>query len=173
LQPNFADGDGAVKGKRTTFAGERCSMARALGLIGDPWSLLIVRDALRGSRRFGEFQKSLGLAKNILADRLRKLVAIGVLALEPAGEGGRRNDYVLTEKGERLSVVLVALAQWGECYAFAPDEIAPQAVDRRDGKPVRLQPEAADGRQLGPRDVILAPGKARAPASPELTPSQS
>jgi DNA-binding HxlR family transcriptional regulator len=125
-----------VKGKRTDLSGERCPIARALGCVGDPWSLLIVRNAARGSRRFGEFQKGLGLAKNILADRLRKLVAAGVLEIQPSSEGGSRNCYVLTEKGERLRGVLRALAQWGESFTVAPDEIPPHPVDRTDRQPI-------------------------------------
>lgn len=105
-----------MKGKRTDFAGRICPVARTLGVVGDPWSLLIVRDALRGKRRFGEFQKSLGLAKNILSDRLRKLVAEGVLEVQPSPEGGSRSCYLLTEKGERLKGVIAALAQWGERF---------------------------------------------------------
>jgi DNA-binding HxlR family transcriptional regulator len=95
-----------------------------------------VRNAARGSRRFGEFQKGLGLAKNILADRLRKLVAAGVLEIQPSSEGGSRNCYVLTEKGERLRGVLRALAQWGESFTVAPDEIPPHPVDRTDRQPI-------------------------------------
>jgi DNA-binding HxlR family transcriptional regulator len=117
-----------VKGKRTDFAGRTCPVARTLGIVGDPWSLLIVRDALRGKRRFGEFHKSLGLAKNILIDRLRKLVAEGVLEVQPSPEGGIRNCYVLTKKGERLKGVLAALAQWGERFTVAPDRI-PQVAE--------------------------------------------
>jgi DNA-binding HxlR family transcriptional regulator len=125
-----------VKGKRTDLSGQRCPIARALGCVGDPWSLLIVRDAARGSRRFGEFQKGLGLAKNILADRLRKLVAIGVLAVQPSSKGGSRNCYVLTEKGERLRLVLRALGEWGESFTVAPDEASHQGVDRSDHETV-------------------------------------
>jgi DNA-binding HxlR family transcriptional regulator len=117
-----------VKGKRADFAGWVCPVARTLGVVGDPWSLLIVRDALGGKRRFGEFQKSLGLAKNILSDRLRKLVAEGVLEVQPSPEGGSRSCYVLTEKGELLKGVVVALARWGERFTIAPDEISPQGA---------------------------------------------
>ena len=154
-----------VGGRKTDFSNAGCSMARALGLIGDPWSLLIVRDALRGVRRYGAFQKSLGLAKNILADRLRKLVAAGVLEVHPTTGGSTRNEYVLTEKGERLSVVLVAVAHWGESYAFAPDEERPQVVDRRDRRPVRVLALAEDGRQLGPGDTIVVAVRPAAPVT--------
>jgi DNA-binding HxlR family transcriptional regulator len=125
-----------VKGQRTDLSGRRCPIARALGLVGDPWSLLIVRDAARGSQRFGEFQKDLGLAKNILADRLRKLVAAGVLEVRPTSEGGSRHCYMLTEKGERLRGVLRALGDWGEKFTVRPDEIPRQVKDGSDRQPV-------------------------------------
>ena len=107
-----------MKGKRTSFAGESCPIARTLGLIGDPWSLLIIRDALRGSQRFGEFQKGLGVAKNLLAERLRRLVAEGLLEIRDAPEGGTRKVYLLTDKGKRLKPALLALHEWGS--AFVP-----------------------------------------------------
>ena len=87
-----------------------CPIARALDAIGDWWSLLIIRDALLGRRRFGEFQKSLGLAKNILTVRLRALVDRGILAMAPASDGSAYQEYVLTPKGRGLFPVLVALA---------------------------------------------------------------
>ena len=94
------------------------------------------------------------MAKNILADRLRKLVDVGVLESH-AMESGRHNEYLLTDKGRQLSVVLVALANWGESHAFASDEDAPMVVDRRDGWPVRVVALAQDGRELGPGDTRL------------------
>lgn len=143
-----------MRGKKTDFSDARCSMARAIGLVGDPWSLLIVRDALRGTRRYGEFRRSLGMAKNILADRLRKLVDAGVLETRPLESGGH-NEYLLSDKGRQLSVVLTALAQWGGSHAFTADEQAPVVVDRRDGLPVRVVALAQDGRELGPGDTVL------------------
>ena len=143
-----------MRGKKTDFSGSPCSMARAAGLVGDPWSLLIVRDALRGTRRYGEFRKSLGLAKNILAGRLRRLVDAGVLEARLLGESGH-SEYHLTDRGRQLSVVLVALAQWGGSHAFAAGEQAPVVVDRRDGRPVRVVALADDGRELGPGDTML------------------
>src|SRR3989442_15631399 len=98
--------------KRTSFAGDACPVARAVDVVGDWWSLLIVRDAFVGRRRFGEFEKSLGVAKNILTDRLRKLVGAGVLEAVPAADGSAYREYVLTEKGRGLLPVLVGLGQW-------------------------------------------------------------
>ena len=85
--------------KRTRLEESTCPVARSLDIIGDWWSLLIVRDALRGIKRFGEFQKSLGIAKNMLTARLKLLVDEGILRLQPASDGSAWQEYVLTDKG--------------------------------------------------------------------------
>jgi len=108
--------------KRKCLANAECAVARALDAIGDWWSLLIIRDAFFSRRRFGEFQKSLGLARNILTTRLRKLVDRGVLEMVPASDGSKYQEYVLTEKGRGLDVVLIALRQWGESFLYEPGE---------------------------------------------------
>jgi DNA-binding HxlR family transcriptional regulator len=108
--------------KRKCLAKAECAVARALDAIGDWWSLLIIRDAFFGRRRFGEFQKSLGLARNILTARLRKLVDRGVLEMVPASDGSAYQEYVLTEKGRGLDVVLIALRQWGESFLYERGE---------------------------------------------------
>ncbi|WP_394840862.1 helix-turn-helix transcriptional regulator [Pendulispora brunnea] len=143
--------------KRRSLQGDNCPIARSLDTIGDWWSLLIVRDALRGRRRFGDFQKSLGLAKNILAARLRKLVADGVMELVPASDGSAYQEYVLTEKGRDLFVILAALRQWGERYLFAPGECDNFLVDAERGEKVApLRILSKDGRALTPADVTVA-----------------
>jgi DNA-binding HxlR family transcriptional regulator len=145
--------------KRISHKDSRCGVARPMDAIGDGWSLLIVRDAFDGLRRFGEFQKSLGLARNILAARLRMLVAHGILENVPAADGGPYHDYVLTPKGRGLFPVLVALRQWGEEFFFAPGEPHVRLVDKERGQPVRkLELRAEDGRVLGPEDTIIRPG---------------
>src|SRR3954454_14774427 len=98
-----------------------CPVARAVDLLGDRWSLLIVRDAFDGERRFSEFQRNLGIAKNILADRLRALVDHGILEQRPNARNTRQ-EYALTERGADLFGVIVSLRQWGERHAFAPGE---------------------------------------------------
>src|SRR6059058_2595620 len=108
--------------KRTSLEGAECPIARSLDAIGDWWSLLIIRDAFLGRRRFCEFQRSLGTARNILAARLRKLVAHGVLDAVPASDGGAFREYVLTERGRGLYLVLVALRQWGERHLCGQGE---------------------------------------------------
>ena len=144
--------------KRTSFAGDGCPIARALDVIGDWWSMLIIRDALLGRRRFGEFQKSLGLAKNILSARLRMLVDQGILSTVPASDGSAYRDYVLTEKGHGLFPILVALRQWSEAFDAHPEQIATIMVDRETGEPVRrLELRARNGRLLGVGDIALKP----------------
>ncbi|WP_298260070.1 helix-turn-helix domain-containing protein [Bradyrhizobium sp.] len=144
--------------KRTSFEGDACPIARALDVIGDWWSLLIIRDAMLGGRRFGEFQKSLGLAKNILTARLRMLIEEGILATAPASDGSAYQEYVLTEKGRGLFPVIVALRQWTETFDAHPEEIGTYLVDREKGRPVRkLELHAQDGRRLGVGDTVLKP----------------
>ncbi len=142
--------------KRTSLDDATCPIARTLDVIGDWWSLLIVRDAMLGKRRFGEFQKSLGVAKNILAARLKTLVEQEILEIVPAADGSAYHDYVLTERGRSLYLVVSALRQWGEENMFGPGESCPVLVDAKNGKPVRkLELHAADGRVLGPGDTRL------------------
>jgi DNA-binding HxlR family transcriptional regulator len=144
--------------KRTSHSGAACPVARPLDAIGDWWSLLIIRDAFDGSRRFGEFQKSLGLAKNILAARLRNLTEHGILETAPASDGSAYQEYVLTKKGLALFPLLVALRQWGEEYFFEAGEEHVRLVDLKTGRPVRkLELRAHDGRLLGPADTRVKP----------------
>ena len=135
--------------KRTSFAQEKCPIARSLDTVGDWWSLLIVRDAFGGKKRFGEFEKSLGVAKNILTVRLKKLVDDGVMEQVPASDGSAYREYALTEKGRGLFLVLAALGQWG----CAGSEF--KLIDRKKGKAVRLELRSADGRTLGLDEVQL------------------
>lgn len=140
--------------KRTRLENTPCPAGRALDLIGDWWTLLIVRDAMRGISRFSEFQRSLGAAKNILSARLKALVAEGILKIEPAADGSAYQDYVLTEKGLALQPVLVALGQWGSEYLFEEGEACTQLVDNENGQPLRkLEIRAQDGRVLESWDI--------------------
>jgi DNA-binding HxlR family transcriptional regulator len=142
-----------MKGKKTDLGTRACAIARSLSVIGDWWSLLIIRDALSGARRFGEFHKKLGLAKNILSARLRKLVEEGILETAPASDGSAYSEYLLTEKGEQLYLVLVALWQWGEKYSFAPGEQQVLMVDNKKHQEMApLELRTIDGRRIGPRD---------------------
>jgi len=142
--------------KRISHKDSLCGVARPLDAIGDWWSLLIIRDAFNGLRRFGEFQKSLGLAKNILAARLRNLVAHGIMDAIPVADGSPYQDYVLTEKGRGLFPLLVALRQWGDEFFFEPGEAHVSLVDKKTSLPVcKLELRARDGRIVSAEDVIV------------------
>ncbi|RCS22942.1 transcriptional regulator [Phyllobacterium salinisoli] len=140
--------------KRKSHKGNYCPSARSLDVIGDWWSLLIVRDAFDGLTRFGEFQKSLGIAKNILASRLRTLTERGILEAVPA-DGGARQEYRLTPMGRDLFPVMVALRQFGERHLFAPGEKHSRLVERATGKDVRIGIHTEDGRPIGPDEALI------------------
>jgi DNA-binding HxlR family transcriptional regulator len=120
---------------RPAYATADCSVARALGVVGERWTLLIVREAFDGVRRFREFQARLGLASNLLAARLDALVEAGVLRRVPYREPGDRlrNEYRLTERGLDLKPTLVALMEWGDKYLAGPD--GPSVVVRHRSRP--------------------------------------
>ena len=150
--------------KRTSFEGDACPIARSLEAIGDWWSLLIIREALFGLRRFGEFQSKLGMAKNILSARLRSMVDHGILETAPASDGSAYQEYVLTPKGRGTFPILVALRQWSEEFDERPQEIATILVDRKKGRPVKkLELRAQDGRLLDAADTALKPRPVRRP----------
>lgn len=137
--------------KRQDKQTETCPVARSVDLIGDRWSLLLVRDAFDGTRRFSDFQRGLGVARSILADRLRGLVEAGIFAVQPASDGTSYQEYVLTPKGEQLFPVVVALRQWGERHLFAAGEAHSELVETESGKPLGLmRPVSADGRIVAP-----------------------
>ena len=143
--------------RRASFAAAECPVARGVAAVGDGWSLLIVRDALFGKRRFGEFQASLGVAKNILAVRLQELIAVGVLELVPAAGGGAYREYALTDKGRGLLPVIVALAQWA-------GGLQGRLEAKRTGHRVRLELRSEGGRRVSPDDVRLIPAPDSSPA---------
>jgi DNA-binding HxlR family transcriptional regulator len=145
--------------RRTNLGDALCPVARSLDEIGDWWTMLIVRDAFQGMKRFSEFQKSLGLAKNILSARLRTLVSTGILEKRPGADGGARGEYHLTEKGRQLRVVLVAIRQWGEENLFADGEPIMVAHDRAHRPIGRLRLIDQDGRQLEPEDIVVTRGR--------------
>ncbi|MFK3684176.1 winged helix-turn-helix transcriptional regulator [Pseudomonas sp. NPDC088890] len=133
----------------------QCPVARALEVIGDRWALMILRDAFDGLRRFSEFQKNLGLAKNILASRLKLLLESGLLQLQPASDGSAYKEYVLTEKGRSVFPIVVGMRQWGERFLFEAGEVRSHLLDSAQGQPVEvLQVRAKDGRALAPEDCL-------------------
>lgn len=111
--------DGTVA--RTDFTERACSVARTLGIVGEQWSLLILRDAFLGVRRFEDFQSHLKIARNILSDRLGKLVEHGILSRRQYSERPARHEYRLTSKGIDLFPVLFALQKWGDTWAMGDD----------------------------------------------------
>jgi DNA-binding HxlR family transcriptional regulator len=144
--------------KRTNFENAECPVARSLDSLGDWWSLLIIRDAFLGLRRFGEFQKNLGCARNILTVRLRALVDDGILKTVPASDGSAYQEYVLTPKGRGVFPVLVSLRQWSEEFSGEGGGFSTLLVDRNKGQPVRkLELRAQDGRLLGDGDTEVRP----------------
>ncbi len=146
------------------LADSTCPVARAVDIVGDKWSLLIIRDAFDGIRRFSQFQRDLGIAKNILAARLRDLVDAGVLRVEPAPGGGAYQEYALTEKGEDLFDLVVSLRQWGQDHAFAPGERHSVLVEEETGQPLpRLSYTTPDGRRVQARQTRVR--KASEPAA--------
>jgi DNA-binding HxlR family transcriptional regulator len=141
--------------KRKRLQDAYCPSARSLDVIGDWWSLLIVRDAFDGLTRFGEFQKSLGIAKNILSDRLRTLTERGILKVGPSPDGGAHQEYRLTAMGRDLFPVMVALRQWGEQYLFKPGEKHSRLIERVTGQAIRLEVRTEDGRPIAPEESVI------------------
>jgi DNA-binding HxlR family transcriptional regulator len=151
--------------KRTSLGRVECPVARSLDEIGDWWSLLIIRDAFDGMRRFGEFQRSLGISKGILTARLKHLVAIDVLELAPISDEGAYQEYVLTDKGRDLFLVVVSLRQWGEDYCFDRSERHSVLVEKANGQRVpRLALRGRDGNELDESATFVR--KASGPARP-------
>ena len=147
--------------KRTGFAKADCPVARALDAIGDWWSLLIVRDAFDGLRRFGDFQRNLGIAKGMLTARLRKLVELGVLEQVAAADGSAYQEYALTRKGRDLFPVVVSLRQWGEAHLYARGEPHSALLDQA-GRPVgQLVLPSKAGRPLRWSDTTVRKVAAR------------
>jgi DNA-binding HxlR family transcriptional regulator len=144
-----------VKMRRKSFDDANCAVARSLDVIGDWWSLLIIRDALGGIRRFKEFERSLGLAANILSSRLKALVEHGILETIPASDGSAYREYVPTEKGLKLFPVIIALAQWGSEFLFDPAEPRSRPLDAQNHQPLkRMMVQSSDGREIGPGDIM-------------------
>ncbi len=149
--------------ERKSFADMDCSVAQCLEVVGDWWTMLIVRDAFLGVKRFEDFRNRLGISRNILQQRLGKLVAAGVLTRVPYSEHPPRDDYRLTAKGLDLWPVLTAMRQWGDTYA-APDGPPVEVVHDACGHAGRQIMVCEHCRQpVGPRDVHVVPGEGRSP----------
>jgi len=132
---------------------EGCALPAALEAMGERWSFLILRASFDGIVYFEDFQSSLGIARNILSNRLSKLVDKGILTREPVVQDKRRVAYRLTEKGRGLVPVMIALRQWGERWGGKPCE-GPILSDVRDGRPILpITIQAHDGRPLGHQEL--------------------
>jgi DNA-binding HxlR family transcriptional regulator len=117
---------------RNDYDGQNCSIARALEIVGERWTLLIIRDAFLGLRRFDQFQQSLGIARNVLTDRLNRLVDEGILDRVRYSERPERHEYRLTPKGRDLAITLAALRQWGDKHlSQKPPRITRRRSDKR------------------------------------------
>src|SRR5262245_13354555 len=145
------------------YEGQVCSIARALEVVGDRWTLLIVRDVALGKRRFNELLESLGVATNVLTDRLQRLVAHGVLERVPYSDRPKRYEYRLTQKGRELGIPLLALMQWGDRHlSDKPPRIARR---RSDQSPVTVRLVAEDGAPVPASDLEVVPGPGAAVTS--------
>jgi len=135
------------------YDNQQCAAAGTLELVGERWSLLILRDAMfRGFTRFSQFQKSLGIATNILAKRLEGFVAAGLMERRRLGAPGEQVEYLLTPKGLELKSVVIALTEWGDKW-LRPGPVEFQ--NGSDGQPVRLQLRRVDdGAQVAVADVV-------------------
>ncbi len=158
---------------RTDFADRACSVARTLGIVGERWSLLILRDAFLGVRRFDDFRSHLGIARNILSNRLGKLVEHGILDRRKYSDRPVRHEYRLTTKGIDLFPVLFALQRWGDTWAMGDDEPLRTVVHDDCGHVTYPVPACAHcGGTLTPFNVTATPLPLEEPTRPSSdTPS--
>lgn len=149
------------------YANQTCSIAGALEVVGERWSLLIVRDIMLGLRRFDELQSHLGIARNVLQTRLAKLTEQGVIERRRYQERPPRHEYLLTDKGLDLWPAMIALMQWGDRYA-CPDGGAPVVIEHRGcGGAVDAHRTCERcGARLNVRDVKALPGPGAASDHP-------
>jgi DNA-binding HxlR family transcriptional regulator len=140
---------------------ENCSIQRTLDLVGEKWTLLILRDAVNGVTRFDDFHRHVGLSETVLADRLRKLVRHGIVGTRPYREPGSRtrHEYHVTAKGWDLYPALVALMQWGDKYAADPGGPPVEVLHRDCGAPVEAVVHCSrEHLPLTPREAEVRPG---------------
>ncbi|MEQ8860732.1 MAG: helix-turn-helix domain-containing protein [Pseudomonadales bacterium] len=148
--------------KYKRFDDMNCSLAQTLDVVGERWTLLILRDAFFGVKRFGHFQRNLGIARNILSARLNRLVEEGILEKRESAEGAHA-EYVPTPAGWDLQPVLLAMVHWGDKHKPDPRGDRLVFVERASGRPIRrMGAVSADGRPLSPRDIRAVAGPAMA-----------
>jgi len=157
-------------GRTADYSRQSCSIAATLEIIGDPWTLLVVRDAFNGITRFEQWQERLGVARNVLAARLKSLVQHGVLEPRLYSQRPPRNEYVLTAKGKDLYGVLVTLHAWGEKHIYGEAHSSVSMVHSTCGE--SLNPRIACGccnEIVKPRDIKLT-WKAGGPTVADVMP---
>jgi DNA-binding HxlR family transcriptional regulator len=146
--------------ERTDFGSMSCPIARSLGRVGEWWSILILRDALHGFTRFDQFQKSLGIAPNMLTRRLNGLVESGLLERRRYSEHPPRDEYLLTARGRDFRPVVLSLLAWGNRH-FATEGASVMLVNRETGAAVDpILADPATGRPIDGPDYVLVPGPA-------------
>lgn len=139
-----------------------CSIARALEIVGDRWTILILRDAFRGLRRFDELQRDLEIPRAVLSDRLRKLVDAGVLTRRRYQQRPDRYEYRLTPMGLQLSPILVALMQWGDRWLSGPQGAPTLLVHEPCGTEIDLGFHCRTcDEDFAPTDIVSRPGPGR------------
>ena len=145
--------------KRKSLEHFNCSWAQAAEAVGDKWSIMIIRDVFYGVKTFSAFVNNLGIAKNILTQRLEHLQKHGIIEKRPMGVGSNRYEYSLTEKGFGLFPAIVALGQWGDKWIFGEGKEPLIVVDLEKKEPLQMmQVQANDGRDLSLRDVTFVAG---------------
>jgi DNA-binding HxlR family transcriptional regulator len=146
---------------RFRYSAANCSIARTLGVVGEKWTLLVLREAFYGIRRFDDFHAALGCARNLLATRLKTLVTHGLLERVAYQDdvGRSRHEYRLTDKGRDLFPVVVALMQWGDRWTADDSGPAARLLHRNCGEPVTVELSCGAGHvALGARDITPVPG---------------
>ncbi|MFJ4193637.1 winged helix-turn-helix transcriptional regulator [Pseudomonas sp. NPDC089534] len=139
--------------RQQLLALSECPVARTLEAIGDRWVLMIIRDAFDDVRRFTEFQKRLGLARNILTVKLKMLVELGVFEVQPASDGSAYKEYVLTEMGRSVFPIVVSMRQWGERFLYKEGESYSVLLDNELSEPIEtIAVRSRSGKVLSPAD---------------------
>ena len=159
--------------RRTRFDDWDCSIARTVDLLGDWWTPMVIRATFLGARRFEQFQESLGIPRNVLAERLKTLVEEGVLEKRPYQEHPPRFEYRLTEKGMALYPVIITMMKWGDDWLDWPEDTPPVELrDRETGELVEpLLVDARTGLALDPRKVRARRRRGEDPGWPRVVPT--
>lgn len=156
--------------KYKSYEHMNCSVAQSMNILGERWALLIIRDAMFGAKRFGQFERSLGIARNILTTRLNRLIEEGLMEKRPSAETNH-DEYVLTEAGWDLEPVLLAITHWGDKYRPNPKGIRMTFTEKKTGVPIQpMHAITEDGKSLKPGELsaVIGPG-----GQPPLTPASN